>query len=872
MGWFRRRKDDEPAEPAASSTPDVEEPAPFVAARDSGPSAGDWMAMPPMPRTVGPAPSRATSLQRLSDMMTTRRPLALTGTLGHRVSPLAPAGSVEGLATAVSRPHEVDGGGDLTLRMPPSAQAPHVDGDVPLVQREVSPTTSTTPSLPAITQAGLPQPPPARALREPVTLPGRDVGADNPPRPLAVVQRQAASPAAASTAASASTPAVEGEPAVDGSARDDAAPEGAGPEAAEDAPVGGTPLRPTSAPSSPQMETTGVDDQGVHTGDGTVVDLPLAATAPAAPSISMEDVMPPIQPRAIQRRAAEAAGASARPETAAGAPLPPLPDWARRAPASRDEAAAPSLPPGAPAAPAAAPSMPLQHPTVQREAAAPGAAPSAAPPLSPLSPSDDEGEAEHAPSGATTRSQTAGDATTAADPAPDAPLAGDAAPIAAMPGALEAGGLPDVAELVEEAPPVDLPLHASGSSAPAAAVDEPEGPPPNRWNAPSERMPSDRVPEPEPADDAPAVQRMADHGAAGSSAEPIVPLLGDRPLPLFGQPSPDTATVSGAGVPATAGPAGPGGALPLAPDAPSAGGPVLATPPAPPPASPPPTASSARAAATGPAQPASTPLAHRVQREAASGATGATAAAASAVRTAAATATPPPRALLSLPERPAASPGAGGPLTEPLPVTPPAGAPPVPAMDAPLALHALHTAPSPAATHAPVQTAPRTAPHLDTTSPALATPGAPSSAVAARSAMPLQAPVQRSTDASSPHAATAGAARGADAGQTIGDLAVASGLGVVQPDGSVLFTRQDPPPAGDAPVQRAIATAPAAAPGLSRSDIAASDAGGGGEGPAASDPDLDQLARKLLPRFRRLIATEVRTGRGRTGASPWNRH
>jgi len=927
VAWFRRRADggegsarrrEEPAapEPAPSSTsspaPAEDEPAPFVAPRENRPTPGDWMAMPPMARTVGPPPSRLTNMQRISDMMTTRRPLALAGTLGHRVSPLAPAGSVEGLATAVDRPVEVEGGGgDLTLRAP-------VQRDVQQevqhhVQREVPVTASATPSLPTISEARLPVPPPARALHEPLPLPGRDVGAEHPPRPLAVAQRQ---PAAASLPAPSPAP-----PATPGT------------DTHTDAPVGGTPLHPVSAPGSSTHDDPGGAPAGLQTGEGTVVDLPLAATGPAATSSSvpMEDVMPPIQPRAIQRRAAEAAGASARPETAADAPLPPLPDWARPAQPKGDDAVpTPSTPP-----------MPLQHPTVQREAAPASALAASAASAAHADDAEDNDDGSRAgnATGPDSHGDSAapapapapeapappargGDAGTNAEPGPNngtgtnatadadasAPLAGDAPPLAATGGTTElaADVTGDAGGDLFAGDDLDLPLHASAPSAPAAAdTAADDGPPLNTWNAPSERMPSDRAPEPEPvAVEEPAIQRMADDSTASSAdaGSSTVPLLGDRPLPLhaeaFGRAGvPNPAEIA----PRTERAAGEGALpLPLAPDGSATGGPTLATPPGAPSApnapSAPSASSSPRALAAPPrpaptTAPASTstaagrPLAG-VQREPLAGGTTATPRTGDATASAGGVALPL-RALPSVPERPAASPGTGGPLTDPLPVTPPAGAPPVPAMDAPLAMHAI---PSMAGAAATAGTATATLP--DTTTAALALPvqtqRAPSadartnSASAASAApMPLQAPVQRSADTSSATGAAGVGATGvglSSASPSIGDLAIASGLAVRQHDGSVLFTRQEPPPPTDgAPVQRAIELGAHRARTNATAAVA-DNGGGGGDGggnndvPPATMPDLDLLARRLLPRFRRLLATEARTGRGRVGESPWNRH
>lgn len=824
--------------------------------------------MSPMARAVGPPPSRVGNVQRISDMMTTRRPLALTGTLGHRVSPLAPAGSVDGLATAVDRPVEVDGGGDLTLRAPAPAAAPTADAAA-AVQREAPVTTSATPSLPAISEARLPQPPPARALHEPLPLPGRDVGAENPPRPLAVVQRQPAASTSPSVPAASSSSAT--------------ADAGTAPDT--DAPVGGTPLRPVSAPE-PAAGDSDDAPSGVQTGDGTVVDLPLASTAAAATSAStpMENVMPPIQPRAIQRRAAEAAGASARPETAADAPLPPLPDWARPAQPTAEDTAGPSP----------SPSMPLQHPTVQRDAApsaAPAGATASAAAADEAEDADDNSGANDASrSVAATAPPAAGGTGASTDAADDtsAPLVGDAAPLAATGANTELAS--DVAgDPGEAGDDLDLPLHAPAPSSPAAAgTAAGEGPAPDTWNAPSERLPSDRAPEPEPVDGEPAIQRMADDGAGTTASS--VPLLGDRPLPLFGQPSSETGTVIGAAV--TTASTRTGEALPLAPDGSSTGGPALATPPAP-------SAPSALAAPSRPAPSAASTAGGRpvagVQREPLAGGTSPARAAGNTTASSGGVALPL-RALPSVPERPAASPGAGGPLTDPLPVTPPAGAPPIPAMDAPLAMHAI---PSMGAASMPVAaagaTATATLPDI-ATSAALATPvqtqRAPGATTAARPStstapsrhaapMPLQAPVQRSVDTSSAAGPSHQAGMGAPgASPSIGDLAIASGLAVRQPDGSVLFTRQEPPPSSDgAPIQRAVEVAPPNGSAVQRAVTVDLDGNGGGPGggknddvPAATMPDLDLLARRLLPRFRRLLASEARTGRGRLGESPWNRH
>jgi hypothetical protein len=908
VAWFRRRHDEPDAADAADAAPADVEPPPFVGARDDRPTPGDWMAMPPMARTVGPAPTRLGNVQRLADMMTTRRPLALTGTLGHHVSPLAPAGSVEGLAAAVRAPAGVRGGADGGAGVGGARDLPLRE---PVVQREAAVTTSTSPSLPAITEARLPQAPPTRVLAEPSPLPTADIGAANEPPPLRVVERGArrvAPPAA---------------PVVDVV------------DEADDAPIGGTPLQPTAAPPMAERD----EPDATTTTDGTVVDLPLVAPADpfsradAPADVDPGELMPPIQPRAVQRRALEAATPPAATRPAADLPLPPRPDWAQP------------------------PSMPLQQPTVQRQAIPDVAADA----------DDAHGDATapltgDAPPLPVTEAHDAGGAPMDAVDGIDLPLRATAP--AAAPGAHEDEGPPPdrwnapsdqrpsdrVAEpepavgVQRSVDPDDDADADAGAVAPllgdrplhALAQADGDGSQPAPRTATGETLPLAQTPATGPTLATPpappsapqgssvdssaaggavggmqgastvggsavgaAVQRHTVGGIAHSGPAAVQRDIGNAPLaggvahsgPAAVQR--DVGNAPLAGSVAHSGPAAVqrdtvggiahGGAAAVQRDvgnAPLAGGVA-------------PMSSVRRGPVSAPAGtvrreigdatlahgPASVPTAV-VQRDIGSAAPLAHAVAPTAMQggastvqqdidsaplahavtpsstvqrdigaaplahavvpnsvvqrkaSAAATATArgpglalPLRSLPSVQERPAASPGVGGPLTEPLPVT------------------------------APLVSAP---------------PPVPSG-----SAMPLQAPVQRSADGSGTGIGSnnqgngAAATHGPGTAATIGDMAVANGIATRQPDGSVLFTRQEPPPStnGSLPIQRVQTEANDASQHIGSDGAAAA-----GHDTAAAQTDLETLARKLFPSFRRLLAEEVRTSRGRVANTPWNRH
>ena len=99
MPWFWRKRDEEAPDvgpPVAAEAPSEDD----GVARSDAPAAGDWMAMPPMPRAVKPMPP-SFHVQTISEFAPSYKSFRVSGSLGHSVSPDAPIGAVQGLATAV---------------------------------------------------------------------------------------------------------------------------------------------------------------------------------------------------------------------------------------------------------------------------------------------------------------------------------------------------------------------------------------------------------------------------------------------------------------------------------------------------------------------------------------------------------------------------------------------------------------------------------------------------------------------------------------------------------------------------------------------------------------------------------------------------
>lgn len=834
MAWFRRKRDD---------APDVDEPTPARAddgdvVRATRSQAGDWMAMPPIHTTVGPPPSTF-KVQRVSEIMTTRRPMAFMGQLGHQVSSSAPSGHVEGLTTTVAPPTAAPHPIDLPLhgRAPHHEEAPEEPAGAagptgpaaeppvqrsvqdlapdepvtaqtlgiarpaaPVVQRELA--ASPAPSVPpAPSKARLPEPAPTRVLREP-TRPPSPLEARAPSIP---VVGEPAPPALAEPASTARF--IEPDAPVEFVVR-----------AGDPQPA--PPVAPLAGDAPLQTGAAG-DGSGVPAETATAPDVDLPLAAPPPPPAG--EMMPPIQPRAIQRQATEAAThiRAASSERGGDSGLPPLPSWARTADAAADEDPTPTTPTAA--------AMPLHAPaptpTVQREADS--------------SPEEAEEHFEgdgHDHGGGDAPIQREADDTGISDDAVDAPvvapLVGEA-PLGTASVAVDG----EHNEEDETSAAVDMPLQApTASDGPGAAVQrETVGTLPTAADARAsdsdEQAPADRDDE-----------------------APVAPLLGDRPLQLQRvdalAPSHPTAATA------------PANTLPLPLVADVAGGPTLADSPSPapdrsaPPASggaamsarPPGAAPLQRTLAAGPAP--STPS---VQRSA--GHPGPTAAQAPA----------PPGSSLPLRTLAASpsSPAAGTPASSaPDPTTPttPTTLPTLPSFAA------TAWAPAPAGSS---PAAPPAAPGSSTT--VLAAPvAARNGAVAVQTQrapdgpvrMPLQEPAR--TSAADPTQAF------------LGDQAVAAGLARRADDGSVVFSAGAAAASGvSVPIQREVdGDAPGQlVPGETSFVVQREWQSARPSGPrketSDEDKELDEMAAKLYDRIRRKLAAELRADQRRLGAASW---
>ena len=822
MAWFRRKRDD---------APDVEEAAPAQAdagdvVRASRSQAGDWMAMPPIHTTVGPPPSTF-KVQRVSEIMTTRRPMAFMGQLGHQVSSSAPSGHVEGLTTTVAPPTAAPHPIDLPLHgraphheeheqpAPAIASTPSPAPDEPAVQRSVrdlppgEPVTAQTlgvlrqamptvqralsasPAAPAVastpSRPALPEPSPSRVLREP-TRPASPLESRVPTLPVVVAPSTSAGPEPEEFV----VPDRAVEFTVESSGPPDLTP-------AADAPLAG------SLPLQRRVESDAGDVVTPARTDPAAPDLPLAAPAAAAPSganpttpttaaVSGE-LMPPIQPRAVQRRAAEAAAApkpapAPEPPAATADDLPPLPAWARESI---------GLPPTAPAdeareVPAA--DMPLVAPTTR----ATDAPPTPSPATDIDTPTEPDGGL--------------------------APLAG-AGPELGTPVARSSEASPGSGE-----PPasLELPLH----TAPAPAA--------------SGTAPVQREADPVAATASPVeVQRTAEdagHGQPGhvhtdddddapvdEGPSSVAPLLGDRPLQL-------QRLGTEPGIASFEPPAGPS-ALPLPLVADVAGGPALppvrdpSAPSAPPASNVPhaanaPSGSQASSATAGGTRPSTSPtraLAVPLQRSAAVSAP-----------TAAAPAASGPTGPTGLPLR-SLSTGPGSAPGFPLPTPAAAG-------DAGATVLTRADSSSTDAQPLPlvaVQTQRDAAPSMP-----LHEPSRPSAAAAAATATVLREAIQNGSGFYDAEGNVVLSGPGADAGAAAGTT---NGMAVQRSATTV----------SDIVVQRAETTADGGSP------TAVSPS------PDGDDKQLDEMAAKVYDRIRWKLVSEMRVDERRLGAGHWNR-
>lgn len=272
MRLFRRRDNDAADSPGpegpATGAPDGE----GDVVRQPKQPTGDWMTMPPMAPSF---PSMPTTfrVQTLPEILTSHHDTRLSGSLGHAVSPDGPSGSISGLA---SRPgdglaHSGDisrsaGMGELLLREPhhaPAEPEPAVE-----VRRLADPAPIST-SSPSMASPSLPEPTVSRSLLDTAPLAAR--AATERPLPVArIVDAPAAS--AASAAAPVSTAA---------------------------------PSSLSSEPEPPDVTPSHDDDRvgGFGVGSDEPSDDETMAVADDVPrTAAPADLMPPIQPRRIQRR------------------------------------------------------------------------------------------------------------------------------------------------------------------------------------------------------------------------------------------------------------------------------------------------------------------------------------------------------------------------------------------------------------------------------------------------------------------------------------------------------------------------------------------------------------------------------------------
>lgn len=851
MAWFRRKHDDESGDEAPAEAPPAapeRSAGDVVRAERSRP--GDWMALPPIHTTVGPPPSTF-RVQRVSEIMTTRRPTAFLGQLGHQVSSSAPSGHVEGLTTTVSRPAAAARPTELPLH----GRVPHHEdttGDstaaAPVVSRELLPSSPAPAPFPTV--ARLPDPSPSRVLREP-SRPPSPLEARVPSLPVV----DAGTPSSASSSSTSSSwtsfdTARAGDVVVP-----DAPVEFTVQPPTPEAPLAGsTPVRRAPSPAA----TPPTAGQSARTGPGSL-DLPLAGSG----AVRGAEMMPPIQPRAVQRRAQEATASPPPPPSTSraeetsrpgGDDLAPLPTWAREA-IGREDADVTIQPPAAPdVAMPLAPSRPSAGAAASLGAAGDvqvGAEPEAAT-AEAVSDAPIQREAADAGGGAT------------------APLAGGVPPMRATAMPTSGTAFPDEhGPGGATTPSGDLVLH--GASAPASTAADTVSTPLVRGADPAAA--GEARPVTAPADAGPPVQRDAEpairrdgeataardgeatgHGDGGATA----PLLGDRPL----QRLPETTSPAVAAVtPAKT------LALPLVAD--TANGPALDLPST---ASLAPTAAASGMYLTRQSSPPANGL----------GPAGATSPAAAA--TSAPTASGSLRPLASLQRSPATR-AAPAPDAAPSPTGSAAERPLRTLLAAPVQAA---TTPEASEAAAPALAAPvRSAPHgdfaIDGPTPAARTTsgtnalaatalaqGTPAVALAVQTqrdgaAMPLQAPVR-------PPAAAGDAT-------TVLRQALENGTGFFDGDGNVVLTNPAPgldPAAsgGAAAVQREAAPAVTSFV-VQREDAPAAAAPPGTAGPAApsgsNDAQLDEMAQKVYDRIRWKLASELRADQRRLGAGHWNR-
>ena len=867
MAWFRRKRDDDAVDDNAA----VDEAAPSTVSpsgasddvvRASRSQAGDWMAMPPMPVTVGPPPSTF-RVQRVSEIMTTRRPMAFMGQLGHQVSSSAPSGHVDGLATTVAPPTAASHPIDLPLHgrthhedvadeapgfpsrsQPPEPEMPAVQRSVrdlapdepvtaqtlgvarqalPTVQRELAsspaPSASAAPVRPA-----LPEPSPSRVLREP-TRPATPLEARVPSIPVVASETPmtlaAPAPRPQSETSASSTP--WGDSVPDGDFVQPDQPVEFMVSSADPAPLAGDVPLQRRASDDISVNRTSEED-----GAATSVDLPLAS--PAAPPAG--DLMPPIQPRAIQRQAEQAASAvapTAGTDYGTDNGLPPLPNWARAAmgtdgdhdePASASSSASVSMPLHAAPAPDAAP-------VVQREAHE----------GHDHSPGDGHDHGDDEPIEAAPVQREADDLPGSVDTVDDetpaaAPLLGDR-PLGDVPAqraaADDAGAPTDL----------DLPLQAPVQREAAPSTASTGVPSSATVDVPAASSPSSRD------DDAITVGDDDADDADDAEDVRVAPLLGERPLQL-------QRVAEAQSIVAPAGPA-PANALPLPLVADVANGPALESGPT--------------AQSRGP-QAQAAPLAAPVQRVPTGGAAAGPAFSGAVQRSVGGTGVPVPAAsaaglpLRTLAAAPAAPGGSLPSLVAQGTTASPAGAAGFSGDSSvqtmPLAMQA-----PPAATSLSVQTL-----HDGGVSGGITSAGNAASGTAPAASMPLQEPA------------------------SIGDLAVAAGVGHRAPDGSVVFT--NPSASGAAAnggtsmsLQRS-ATGDAGTSGggfvegtrsfVVQRELSGDGSGGSSEPTAtatgtASDEEKknDELAEKIYDRIRWKLEADARAEQWRTNGGSWSR-
>ncbi|MGI8793546.1 MAG: hypothetical protein ACR2H3_10265 [Acidimicrobiales bacterium] len=319
MWLFRRRdKNEDTPSPTADSSRAAEATIP-------PPPRDAWRTAAPIQRTIGPAPHTYRT-DDIGDILTSWHSPTLSGELGHQVSAEAPSGTLHGMATAIETGPPTSYAPSTktdVLRQPPRE---HADEEA-AVGPSASPVTESTEteSSPVTTSSPDPvrpldtAPAPLRTLASspaPVPTVSRVVAPDVvTPRPLPALALQRTADTGSGSAL-----AVGG--GDGGSASATPRTDGDAPAPSDTSQSAAASTAPITAATPPLARPASQDGDGTQDSSGPIVQRR------SAPGM---EIGPPIQPRAIQRRALPGDH-----DTASTAPGPQMP----LAPVQRTEGAA----------------------------------------------------------------------------------------------------------------------------------------------------------------------------------------------------------------------------------------------------------------------------------------------------------------------------------------------------------------------------------------------------------------------------------------------------------------------------------------------------------------------------------------------------